>query len=196
MMFIQTIMFFDDIVEFANNLDQTLPFAVLNLYVRDEPLRDWYQGQIIKHNAAMLNETFPNSGFDVCFPNDVVFDTPFESKMVNLGIKTEMVYCEPRENGYRMTSSAYLVHPRSSISKTPLMLANHTGIIDSGYRGFLIGAFRLLTGDEPPYVVEAQTRMLQICHPTLCPIFVRIVENESHLSETSRGEGGFGSTGK
>ena len=33
------------------------------------------------------------------------------------------------------------MYPRSSIYKTPLRLANNTGIIDSGYRGNLMGAF-------------------------------------------------------
>jgi dUTP pyrophosphatase len=72
------------------------------------------------------------------------------------------------------------------------MLANHTGIIDAGYRGYLIGAFRNLYAD--PYKVEKHTRLLQVCHPTLCPIHVVLV-NEEDLSTTARGEGGFGSTG-
>ena len=72
------------------------------------------------------------------------------------------------------------------------MLANHTGVIDSGYRGFLIGAFRNLSSD--PYVVEKETRLLQVCHPSLYPIYV-VISDETELSSTSRGEGGFGSTG-
>jgi dUTP pyrophosphatase len=72
------------------------------------------------------------------------------------------------------------------------MLANHTGIIDSGYRGSLIGAFRSFSNNE--YIVDEGTRLLQICHPTLCPIFVIIVD-ESELSSTERNDGGFGSTG-
>ena len=83
--------------------------------------------------------------------------------------------------------------PRSSISKTPLMLANHTGIIDAGYRGSLIGAFRNVSGED--FQVEKHTRLLQVCHPSLCPIIVELVD-ESELSTTARGEGGFGSTGK
>jgi dUTPase len=57
----------------------------------------------------------------------------------------------------------------------------------------LIGAFRN-TG-ENTYVVEKDVRLLQICHPSLCPIYVELVD-ESELSTTERGEGGFGSTGK
>ena len=71
------------------------------------------------------------------------------------------------------------------------MLANHTGIIDSGYRGNLKGAFRSLMID---YNVVKNTRLLQICHPSLYPIYV-IVVNETELSTSERGCGGFGSTG-
>ena len=86
------------------------------------------------------------------------------------------------------------------MSKTPLMLANHTGIIDAGYRGNLIGAVRWLKDSEnnnvnnPEYILERHTRLLQICHPTLCPVFVYLVE-EHDLTTTERGAGGFGSTG-
>jgi dUTP pyrophosphatase len=74
------------------------------------------------------------------------------------------------------------------------MLANHTGIIDAGYRGSLIGAFRNL--GQRDYEVESDTRLLQLCHPTLCPIYVEIVQSLHDLgSETERGSGGFGSTG-
>ena len=74
----------------------------------------------------------------------------------------------------------------------PLMLANNTGIIDSGYRGDLIGAFRNLGGE--PYDVQQHARLLQICAPDLRPIVVRLV-NETFFEETSRKAGGFGSTG-
>jgi dUTP pyrophosphatase len=72
------------------------------------------------------------------------------------------------------------------------MLANHTGIIDSGYRGNLIAAFRCLSNN---YTLEKNTRIVQICHPSLCPIKVTLLDDETQLSSTSRGAGGFGSTG-
>jgi dUTP pyrophosphatase len=90
--------------------------------------------------------------------------------------------------------TGFNVHPRSSISKTPLMLANHTGIIDMGYRGYLIAALRLLPLTHASYTVEKNTRLVQICHPSLYPIYVNIV-NEDELTTTTRGSGGFGSTG-
>ena len=91
----------------------------------------------------------------------------------------------------------YFLYPRSSIIKTDYRLANSVGIIDSGYRGFLIGAFRWLkpeNTDTDHYIVSPYTRLMQICLPSLCPIFVVMVD-ENELTNTTRGEGGFGSSG-
>jgi len=131
-----------------------------------------------------------DSGFDVFVPIQTVFDTQYQSKFIDMNIKTEMVYCEPTKNV--LNTCGFVVYPRSSISKTPLMLANHTGIIDSGYRGSLIGAFRSFSDSQ--YIVEEGTRLLQICHPTLCPIYVVIVD-EADLTSSERDDGAFGSTG-
>ena len=87
------------------------------------------------------------------------------------------------------------------MSKTPIMLANHTGIIVSGYRGNLISALRWIPSlplqkmDMPSYIIPKHMRLLQICHPSLCPILVELVEDISVFTATERGIGGFGSTG-
>ena len=80
--------------------------------------------------------------------------------------------------------------------RPPLMLANHTGgVIDYGYRGNLIGAFRWLpSGEDTSYTVIQHTRLLQICHPSLCPIYIQVIDKIDDTTE--RGSGGFGSTGK
>lgn len=87
---------------------------------------------------------------------------------------------------------SYYLYPRSSISKTPLRLSNSVGIIDAGYRGNIIAKVDNLDR-ENDFVIEAGTRLFQICSPTLEPIFVEVVNK---LSESSRGSGGFGSTGR
>lgn len=162
-------------------------FATLKIFINsdNDELKELYREHCENHNRQIMNDPFPNAGFDLFIPEETNFEPGVKSQMVNLKIKCEMIY--------KNNSSAYFMYPRSSLSKTPLMLANHTGIIDSGYRGFLMGAFRSL--DTTSYTVEKNTRLLQICHPSLCPIYVIIVEDEDKLSTTSRGEGGFGSTG-
>jgi len=117
--------------------------------------------------------------------------------MINIKIKAEMFYFD----GMYIEPCAYYIYPRSSISKTPLMLSNHVGVIDSGYRGWLIAALRWLNeistktiNENDEYIINKHTRLLQICHPTLCPIFIEMVK-ENELSDSERKDGGFGSTG-
>jgi dUTP pyrophosphatase len=85
------------------------------------------------------------------------------------------------------------VRPRSGISlKTPLMVVNSPGTIDSDYRGeikIIIGNF----GNEP-FKIEHGERIAQI---VLCPVWhAQFVLTNNNLSNTDRGSGGFGSTGK
>uniref|UniRef100_A0A6C0I1X8 dUTP diphosphatase n=1 Tax=viral metagenome TaxID=1070528 RepID=A0A6C0I1X8_9ZZZZ len=164
-------------------------FSILKLAIcsTDNQMIDLYKTHVEKHNAAILNDPFPNAGFDLFVPDTVGIPNSIEScKMVSMDVKCEMLDQDNR-------SCAYYMYPRSSLSKTPLILGNHVGIIDSGYRGNLIGAFRNL--DKRPFVVEKFTRLLQICNSSLYPIYVIIVD-ESELSTTSRGSGGFGSSGR
>jgi dUTP pyrophosphatase len=147
-------------------------------------LVELYKNHIQKHNDSIIRDPFPNSGFDLFVPETTEVGT--DVKMISMDVKCEML----DKDGY---SIPYYMYPRSSLSKTPLILANHVGIIDSGYRGFLIGAFRNL--NITSYTIEKHNRLLQVCHPSLYPVHVVMVD-ESELSTTSRGEGGFGSTGK
>ena len=169
-------------------------FAILRIACETMILKEKYNTLVDNHNANTLNRYHPDSGFDLLFPADVSFDKPITSKFVDLQVKSEMFYVNAATDTW--SNCAFTVHPRSSISKTPLMLANHTGIIDSGYRGNLIGAFRWLNDDESTrsYNVVQHTRLLQACHPTLCPVYVVMVE-DGQLSNSVRGTDGFGSTG-
>ena len=169
-------------------------FAILKFAVNHEDveLLELYKKQIETHNKNMLENPFPDSGFELYVPKETVFTQPYKSVFIDFGVKAEMIYIDSIKHTNQNT--AFQIHPRSSISKTPLMLGNHTGIIDSGYRGSLIGALRWLPMEIGDYVVDKHTRLLQICHPSLCRIFVKLVD-EIELSTTVRGVGGFGSTG-
>jgi dUTP pyrophosphatase len=164
---------------------------VLYLYVDSNNLDliNSYKNQAEKHNNEVLNGSHPNSGFDLFFTESAKFDN-VKTTMVDFRVKCEMKYYNTLENISK--PSAFYLYARSSLSKTPLMLSNHVGIIDSGYRGFLLGAFRNLSPES--YVVEKYQRLLQICSPDLKPFLVTLVD-ESFLSSTERGTGGFGSTG-
>lgn len=161
-----------------------------------EGFTEFYKQHIDAHNQNVLQHKFPNSGFDVLSPQrEEIATPPHKTSMVNFHIKGEMRVFDPMLKEWKTTG--YYTYPRSSLSKTPLVLANHVGIIDSGYRGWLMGAFRTLDANAPadPYVIEPNTRLLQICCPDLRPILVRLVD-ESFYESTERGSGGFGSTGR
>ena len=165
-------------------------YGILKIAIKntDNDFITQYTNHISKHNNSITFDDYPNAGFDLLMPSDSIIpaNTLTAAKLVPLDIKCEMV----DENN---TPISYCMYARSSISKTPLMLANHVGVIDSGYRGILMAAFRNLDLLSD-FKIEKNTRLVQITHPNLRPVFVKIVD-ESELSNTSRGSGGFGSTG-
>ena len=109
-----------------------------------------------------------DSGLDLFIIQDVTIEGG-ETKLVGLGIQCQLEstkwYC-PWVKKYH----SYLMFPRSSISKTPLRLANSVGLCDAGYTGELKAALHN-TGKTPFHLKKADT-----------------------LRNTSRSDGGFGST--
>tara|TARA_R110000868_G_scaffold239845_1_gene494337 strand:- start:49 stop:507 length:459 start_codon:yes stop_codon:yes gene_type:complete len=95
-----------------------------------------------------------------------------------------------------------LIFARSSISKTSLILANHVGVVDSGYRGEIKFRFKdtkmryddyskLFYCGETAYEVGNKIGQLVILP------YPQIEWSETDdLSDSTRGDGGFGSTGK
>ena len=163
--------------------------AILYLYIEDCNLRYLYEPKVVQYNIDSMNDAYPNSGFDLYFPQTATA-VGLRSSLIPMGVIAEMRIYDAIKNEWKPTG--YYMYPRSSISKTPLMLAYSTGVIDSGYRGHLIGAFRNLSGEA--YQIRQGDRLLQVCAPDLRPMVVKIVE-KSFFEETSRASGGFGSTG-
>ncbi len=85
-----------------------------------------------------------------------------------------------------------LLFPRSSIKNTELLLSNCVGVIDSGYRGEVMAVFRKL-GGVPSKKYYAGDKAVQLIIIPIPKVDVEVVDE---LSETERGTGGFGSTGK
>jgi dUTP pyrophosphatase len=87
-----------------------------------------------------------------------------------------------------------LIFPRSSVRKTRLMLSNCVGVVDSGYRGELQATFNKVNHNsiaENDYKVGDRIAQIMIIpHPPI------EFEEADELSDTERGDGGFGSTGK
>jgi hypothetical protein len=196
----------------------------LSIYVdsKDDTLKNMYKDAATKHNDKILSDPhFYDAGFDIFLPTDDVravnyygCGTSFWGADTNGGSSVQVnkvdfkvkccakMYNEQPGNSQKFFYTPFYTYARSSISKTPLRLANNQGIIDAGYRGSLIGMFDCIYNDpsddkEYDWYMDDYSRMLQICAPGLMPIVVTVVDELSDLGgETARGSGGFGSTGK
>ena len=132
--------------------------------------REFYRNHGHFHNG--------DAGLDLYVLKDIHFD-PGETKAIKLGIS-----CEP-EDGI-----AYYLFPRSSISKTPLRMANSIGLIDGGYRGEIMAVCDNIKSET--YTAKKSQRLFQLVATDSSPIQYELVED---LEMTTRGTGGFGSTG-
>lgn len=84
-----------------------------------------------------------------------------------------------------------LIFPRSSIHKTHCRLSNSVGVIDSGYRGEISAVFDTGNISENNYLEGSRAAQIIIMpYPEI------EFEEVPELSETERGTGGFGSSGK
>jgi dUTP pyrophosphatase len=191
----------------------------LKLFVSgSNSLKNMYYAAVETHNNNLINNKFIDAGFDLFLPenedpNEIdkwdetirFFGTGWNTNPVNkvdfkINCSAKM-YCDTG----KIFNTGFYMYPRSSLSKTKLRLANSVGIIDSGYRGNLIGMFDVVNIDEQQkqtrekdydYCAKVNDRLVQICAPGLLPIYVEIVNSLDELgNETERGSGGFGSTG-
>ena len=120
-----------------------------------------------------------DAGLDLYVLEDQTFK-PGETGKIKLGISCENV-----------DGKGYFLFPRSSISKTPLRMANSIGLIDGGYRGEIMAVCDNIKDYE--FSISKGDRLFQLVSADLSSIEFKIVEN---LSDSTRGKGGFGSTGK
>lgn len=89
-------------------------------------------------------------------------------------------------------NAVILIYARSSLAtKYGLTLANCVGVVDSDYRGEIMVA--MINQGKEAYTINNGERIAQM---VITPIFTPEVVVSDELSETDRGTGGFGSTGK
>jgi dUTP pyrophosphatase len=87
---------------------------------------------------------------------------------------------------------AGLVVPRSGLAlRHGLSIVNTPGVIDAGYRGE-VQIILLNTDRLHPFTVEAGMRIAQLL---VVPVVLAEVVEAAALTETARGDGGFGSSG-
>ena len=146
----------------------------------------------------LIFERNENAGVDLYVVDDYDWKaliTNVKPTLLNLGCSARLLRVDG--NGHE-EEVHYWLCPRSSIIKTGLMMANSQGVIDRSYRGELKAPVWVVS----PLVFSGfftannefkGSRFFQIVAPDMGWIReVRIVDS---LNETSRGAGGFGSTG-
>ena len=134
----------------------------------------------IHPNAVIPSYSKPgDAGMDLTACN-ITSNTTFEVTY-DIGIALEI------PDGY-----VGLIFPRSSIRSYELVLSNSVGVIDSKYRGNIQATFNKTNGlDSMKYKVgERIAQLIIIPYPQIT------FEEVDELSETERGAGGFGSSGK
>ena len=90
------------------------------------------------------------------------------------------------------SSCAALLYARSGLGvKHGICLSNGVGVIDSDYRGEVCAG--LCNVSDKPYTIEPEER---ICQMVIAPVLTPEIVEATELSDTARGAGGFGSTGR
>ncbi|MCL2045926.1 MAG: dUTP diphosphatase [Oscillospiraceae bacterium] len=140
------------------------------------------QIKLLNENAKIpMLQTAGSVGYDIaaCIDEEIVI-MPGETKIIGSGFSMAL------EEGY-----AAFIYARSGLGiNFGMVPANCVGVIDSDYRGEVMVGLKNTSGE--PFTVKNTDRIAQMVI-TKCEL--PLVEIVDELSETTRGSGGFGSTG-
>ena len=135
---------------------------------------EFYWGE----NHPTYKNATKNEDVGLDIPMNISICVPAKSKAftVDLGFKAE-------------PNHGYMLVPRSSLSKTPLRLANSIGIIDKNYRGKVMVKVDNISNEDFT-MAEGKCYFQIVAFNGVLPRYSLV----SSVSETKRGDGGFGST--
>ena len=137
----------------------------------------------MEHNKFVPEyKTEGAAGMDLCAAiSEPVTLQPLERKLIPTGLKIEL------EHGYEAQ-----IRPRSGLSiKHGISLINCVGTVDEDYRGEV--CVGLVNVSNEAYTIQPDERIAQMVIAKVEQAKIAVV---TELTETARGEGGFGSTGK
>lgn len=179
--------------------------------------------QLYDDKGQKISISLPKKGSEVAAGYDIVATS--DPKIV--GIKITPVGFETNEIGNEWASIDYieydtnlfiapstqtfhtLIHPRSSVSKYNLVLANSIGLVDNDYRGMVICRFKYIWQPEDMWLGNNENRKCIFASVNMEKIYKKgdkiaqlviepTVQAEwefiDDLSQTQRGTGGFGSS--
>lgn len=139
--------------------------------------------QRLPHNRQLPEyKTEGAAGMDLCAAiSEPVTLKPLERTLIPTGLKIEL------EHGYEAQ-----IRPRSGLSiKHGITLINCVGTIDEDYRGEV--CVPVVNVSNETYTIEPDERIAQM---VIARVEQAKIQVEVELTETQRGAGGFGSTGK
>ena len=137
----------------------------------------------MEHNKFVPEyKTEGAAGMDLCAAiSEPITLKPLERKLIPTGLKIEL------EHGYEAQ-----IRPRSGLSiKHGITLINCVGTVDEDYRGEV--CVGLVNVSNEAYTIQPDERIAQMVIAKYEQAQIEVV---TELSDTNRGEGGFGSTGK
>ena len=138
----------------------------------------------LRDNAVIPTRSTPGSaGMDMyaCIDSPYILE-PGAIALIPTGVAIELDSCGV---------VAYLF-ARSGLSvKHGISLANGVGVIDSDYRGEVCAA--MINNSSVSYTITPGERIAQM---VISPVIIPQIDIVDELADSSRGEGGFGSTGK
>ena len=135
----------------------------------------------LKNEAQIPSyQTKEAAGFDLHSIEDVILK-PGERRLIRTGLAFEI------EFGYEIQ-----IRPRSGLAfKHGITVLNSPGTIDSDYRGEI--KVLLINHSNEEFEIKKGDRIAQA---VVVPVIQAEIIEVEELSDTARGEGGFGSTGK
>ena len=135
----------------------------------------------VRPTAKIPTKRVEDAGYDIYadFEEPFILINPHETVMIPTGIASA---CD--------TDYCFVLKERGSTGTKGI--AQRCGIIDSGYRGEIKAIFRNTTDVIPAVFQEGE----RFCQLVIVPIPNIEVVEASELSESDRGENGYGSTGK
>lgn len=155
------------------------------LKIDDENVKQYYKNHSTFHEG--------DAGLDLFITEDISIE-PGETKLIDFGVQCQSrsklpffcrLFCKDEYKYY-----SYWLVPRSSISKTTLIMRNSVGLIDEKYTGNIKAPLYNTSMTETCKLNKGQ-RIVQLVNGNLGDIRFEIVEE---LRQTSR-TAGFGSTG-
>lgn len=164
----------------TNSIDNSTKTAFKKLTAFNKNFVNVKVKKLIPEAHIPQYETASAAGMDV-IPTSVVYKPEIDTWEYHTGLSFEL------PEGYAM-----FILPRSSNRKTDAYMPNTPGLLDADYRGELLVCYKNRDAgiNEPPYEINGKgiAQIVILPYPR-----VSFTEVDS-LSETERGEGGFGST--